>query len=107
MCITTSNKKEAFNNNNQYHRTLDCRDICKIKCLPKIKEKSSTYFAGYMTTLSFFLTTVMKLHINMYISLILTNIDIEMNYSTCNRVIAPERPKNKVFGLLSRSSSNL
>jgi len=43
----------------------------------------------------------------MYISLILTNRDFEMNHYTCYKANAPERPKNNVSGLFVAIISHL
>jgi len=77
MCHTTTNIWKAFNYNNKNHRILDGRDIFNIECSPKFEENNSTYFAGYLTTLSFCLKTFIKLHIIMYISMMVTIVDFE------------------------------
>jgi len=65
---------------------LDIIDICIIKCSPKIKEKWYTSFAGYLTTSSFLL----KLDINMYLSMLFINVDIDQNQFIYYIVIAPD-----------------
>jgi len=76
MCHTTTNIWKAFNNNKKNHRILDGRDIFNIECSPKFEENNSTYFAGYLTTLSL-KKTFIKLHIIMYILMMVTTVDFE------------------------------
>jgi len=66
--------------------------------LTKNRGNSATYFAGYMTTLSFledFNETLIKLHIIMYISMNVKNIDFDKYRCTNYRVIGPDLPTDR------------